>query len=379
VIFAGDLPVDVPGFARLDERRALLARLTAGLEWLDLGGGDKEARVGPGRILAGGGFEALLARAGVGREPMVDRGLQFARRRDASFVTYFIANRSDAAVDGWVPISPPEKRPGLISLADGGAVLFDPMQARRGSLPMRRGAAGGHEVYLQLAAGESCVLRVTLGPAGGAARAGGPAESSASRASTEPPVLARGALEAFPLYKAAGQSLELVRGWRVEFVSGGPELPAPADGVALRSWTELGGAQGRAFSGTARYTIRVSRPAQAAAAWRLHLGRVHETARVRLNGRELGTLIGPDYSLTIQAAQLALDNRLEIEVSNLMANRIADMDRRGLPWKIFYNVNMPASRPENRGADGLFDASRWEPRPSGLLGPVTLTPLAAVF
>ena len=97
-----------------------------------------------------------------------------------------------------------------------------------------------------------------------------------------------------------------------------------------------------------------------------------------LNGRDLGTLIGPAYVVTIERGQWSADNVLEIEVSNLMANRIADMDRRGQPWKIFYNVNMPASRPENRGADGLFDAARWEPRPSGLIGPVTLTPLAPV-
>ena len=34
--------------------------------------------------------------------------------------------------------------------------------------------------------------------------------------------------------------------------------------------------------------------------------------------------------------------------------------------------------PENRGADGLFSAAKWEPLESGLLGPVTLTPLAVV-
>jgi hypothetical protein len=62
-------------------------------------------------------------------------------------------------------------------------------------------------------------------------------------------------------------------------------------------------------------------------------------------------------------------------VSNLMANRIADMDRRGVVWKKFYNVNFPANRAENRNADGLFDASKWVPLDSGLLGPVTLTPV----
>ena len=63
-------------------------------------------------------------------------------------------------------------------------------------------------------------------------------------------------------------------------------------------------------------------------------------------------------------------------MTNLAANRVADLDRRGVPWKKFYNVNMPARRPENRDAHGLFSAAKWTPRPSGLLGPVTLTPLS---
>jgi hypothetical protein len=48
------------------------------------------------------------------------------------------------------------------------------------------------------------------------------------------------------------------------------------------------------------------------------------------------------------------------------------MDKNNLPWKIFYNTNMPARRRENV-KNGLFDASLWKPLPSGLLGPVTLT------
>jgi hypothetical protein len=66
---------------------------------------------------------------------------------------------------------------------------------------------------------------------------------------------------------------------------------------------------------------------------------------------------------------------LEVEVTNLMANRIADLDRRGVQWKKFYNVNFPARLQANRGPDGLFSAAKWSPLPSGLTGPVTLTPL----
>ena len=58
-----------------------------------------------------------------------------------------------------------------------------------------------------------------------------------------------------------------------------------------------------------------------------------------------------------------------------MANRIADMDRRGVQWKIFYNTNVAARDSNNRGRDGYFSAANWTPRESGLLGPVTVTPL----
>lgn len=57
-----------------------------------------------------------------------------------------------------------------------------------------------------------------------------------------------------------------------------------------------------------------------------------------------------------------------------MANRIAWMDRNGIPWKKFYNVNMAARLKENN-KNGIFDASHWEPVESGLSGPVTITPV----
>jgi len=95
-----------------------------------------------------------------------------------------------------------------------------------------------------------------------------------------------------------------------------------------------------------------------------------------LNGQNLGTLIGPDYRMYLDGSLLKETNTLRVDVSNLMANRIAYLDRHNIPWKKFYNVNFPARRRENTNAQGLFDASKWPPRDSGLLGPVTLTPVA---
>jgi hypothetical protein len=42
-----------------------------------------------------------------------------------------------------------------------------------------------------------------------------------------------------------------------------------------------------------------------------------------------------------------------------MANRIIDLDKRGVQWKKFYNINMSARLAENRGPDGLFTAAKW--------------------
>jgi hypothetical protein len=63
----------------------------------------------------------------------------------------------------------------------------------------------------------------------------------------------------------------------------------------------------------------------------------------------------------------ASGNLLTVEVTNLMANRLADLERReGDSWRPFLMVNIQYKP---------FDAASWEPVPSGLLGPVTLTPL----
>lgn len=76
-------------------------------------------------------------------------------------------------------------------------------------------------------------------------------------------------------------------------------------------------------------------------------------------------------------AALCIPHRtqLEVRVATTMANRIAHLDRHNEPWKKFYNINFPAWLAGNRNDAGLFDASRWAPRASGLAGPVTLTPM----
>jgi hypothetical protein len=68
------------------------------------------------------------------------------------------------------------------------------------------------------------------------------------------------------------------------------------------------------------------------------------------------------------------ENKLDINVSNLMANRIAYLDRQKVSWKKFYNINFPARKPENV-KNNLFNASEWPVESSGITGAVWLVPL----
>lgn len=327
-------PSDVSGLADLETRRA---RLKAAIDAVTFGPADangiREAVVGRGRIVQGPDLERLLARVTVRREPMVDRGLQFARRVDDMGRIYFVSNPGDKAIDAWVPID---------SQAET-VMGFDAMTGRHGRL-MARPTGSPRQVYLQLPPGGSLIV----------------AESPA-------PVR-----QAIDVYLAAGNTIDIPGPWTVRFLKGGPRLPQRRTTDKLVSWTTFGN-DAEAFSGTASYVTTFPRPK--AGAWQLDLGRVAESARIRINGREIATLIGPPYRVVLDSSQLPTTNTLEVWVTNLSANRIRDLDRRGVGWKKFYNVNFPARSPENRGADGLFTAARWEPLESGLLGPVTLTPV----
>ena len=330
------LPEDVPGYGRLTERRAEFRTALGRLSFSSTAGGD-EARVGRGRVVRGDVLSAL-PRLPVTREPLVQTGAGFIRRGHTDGHDYFLANLTDRTVDQWVPLG----------VAATSAVILDPLTGRGGTAALRR-KGSQIEVYLQLAPGESLVLRT--------ARA---AAATGSRWAYTAP---------------AGTPVELTGSWQIEFLKGGPERPAAATRTVLGSWTALGGETER-FAGTARYRLefdlaslaRTSGTTTSAEAWALDLGDVRESARVRLNGEDVATAWSVPFIVRLGTRVRPGTNVLEVEVTNLAANRIRDMDRRGVAWKIMHEINFVNInyRP--------FDASGWELTPSGLLGPVRLVP-----
>jgi hypothetical protein len=336
VVAFNGLPDEVAGLGDLEQRRSQFQMLRNGIRFDSSDAAVSEAPVGRGRILRGNDLDRLLARAGVSRESLVDRGLQFARRRHDAGRYYFITNSGDRDLDDWLPLDDRSRA----------AVIFDPDTGALGDASIRRSTAGTLAVRLQLPRTTSRVVMTTSVP-------------TQTR---------------FPSFTVAGRASHIGGLWTVRFITGGPSLPRERTIESLASWTTLGNDE-KAFSGTAVYSTRFPAPAASASAWRLDLGQIRDSARVRLNGQDLGTLLGRPFQLTVDRSQLSATNVLEVYVSNLMANRIAALDHAGVRWRTFYNVNFPARFPQNRGADGLFSAAAWEPVESGLLGPVTLTPL----
>jgi hypothetical protein len=311
----GARPQDVPGYGNLESRRASFARSLAQIP---------DAAIAPDIV-------AALETLAIPRERAAQAGLSYTRRARDDGHDYFFTNLGEREFDGWLPLARSVKS----------AWLMDALTGRIGTAAIRT-QAGVAQVYLQLASGESRLVRTATV----AAQRRGPAWPYARRASAGSPI--------------AGE-------WRIRFVAGGPVLPKADRMSALASWTTLPDEETRRFSGTARYRIEFDAPGRAAE-WLLDLGDVREAARVRLNGKHVADAWSLPFTVRLGALK-ARGNVLEVDVTNLPANRIRDLDARKVDWKILKEINLVSLKYKP------FDASGWDVAPSGLLGPVKLVPL----
>jgi hypothetical protein len=320
VIFES-LPEDVPGLSRLEARRAAFATAKTPLT--------------PNLVEADATRTLPLLQ--VAREAVAESGISFIRRATAEGYDYFFTNLTAKPYDDWVTLGRKART----------VLIFDPLTGHRGRSPVRHTVGGITDFYLQLAPGESLIVRTT----------------SESVPADIPHWSYRG---------KAGQPIVLDGNWAVTAVRGGPELPPAFKQTGFGSWTAQGGEWER-FGGTARYETEFTLPANAEAAdWLLDLGEVRESAKVIVNGQDAGVIWSLPMQRKIGALLKPGKNTLALEITNLAANRIRDMDKRKVEWKImreinFVNINY---RP--------FDASAWEVTTAGLLGPVKLVPLQAL-
>jgi hypothetical protein len=332
-----NLPQDVPGYAGHTEGQKQLKELVSKLRFTNQGN-VQVAAFGKGSVYMANDPADLLQTAGVRNESLAKTGMQFIRRTYNAGHVYFISNPTKEYKSEYLKLG----------VQDAKAALFNPMNGVSGNAATRRHADGSLEVLVQLPAGESIIIQTGN-------------------------TIAKAA--AYPVYEASGDPVVLNGNWKVAFEEGGSILPEPKDITTLTSWTNWEGKGYDYFSGMASYSTTFTKPGGKYKFVKLDLGTVGESCDVFINGEKLATLVGPVYAVMIPAIKLKKNNTLRVEVSNSMANRIIEVDKSGANWKKFYNTNFPSRLAENRGADGLFTPVKWEPRASGLMGPVTITPM----
>ncbi|MDR1200010.1 MAG: glycosyl hydrolase family 2, partial [Tannerellaceae bacterium] len=311
IIFTGQYPSDVPGFSRLAERRDSLANLLAQLP---------EAN----------NFDNCRAEP----EPFKTRfGGEYIRRTHREGYHYFFTMLQNKEVNGWMPLT----------VKAVSAMLFDPMTGKSGKAHIRE-AGNQTEIYLQLKPGESMIVKTF------------------SRKQTDAPE--------WVYYKESGKGFALTDHWQMNFIESDPAIKGDFSLPALGSWTDLPDDSLAVNKGTARYrTSFLLAEKKKGSEYRLCLGDVRESARVYVNGERVATLFSVPFHTNIGAYLKEGENHIEIEVTNLPANRIADYDRRGVRWRKFHDINFVNIAYD----DTRFDT--WAPLPSGLLGPVTVKEL----
>ena len=201
------------------------------------------------------------------------------------------------------------------------------------------------KVLVNLRSGESCILVVS------------PKAKVASSAPTLPQNSETTHLPA---------SIPLRGPWTLTFTEEAPKVNQTFKLDKLQTWETLS-PEAAVTMGTGIYTttFRLTKQ-QAKQHWLLDLGDVRESARVYINGQFIGCAWAVPFVLDCRNTLKKGKNELRIEVTNLPANRISDMDRRGIPWRKMKEINVVDINYKKTTYE------TWQPMKSGLNGDIKL-------
>ncbi len=284
---------------------------------------------------------ALLAEMQVPEVFQSDGPIRHGHRRTDVADVYFVANTTNAMVETSC----------TFRVSEGAPQLWDPVTAEIRSLP--RFARHGKTTSVPMTFEPHQSFFVIF-----------------PRNGPSPPPAAAGAVNF-----AAARPLQTLEGpWEVSFDPrwGGPEKVAFD---RLQDWTEREERGIEYYSGIATYRKTFGSSRGAGPRIYLDLGVVHDIARVRLNGEDLGVVWCAPWRVEITDAVKSGTNELEIEVANRWPNRLLgdsqppDKDARAVQW----DTGLLDGR-EFKTGRYTFTTGEGPGQllPSGLLGPVTL-------
>ena len=154
--------------------------------------------------------------------------------------------------------------------------------------------------------------------------------------------------------------------WKLSFTEDAPKVGETFNLKGVKTWESLSD-KAKVMMGTGVYetTIKLSKD-DAKKQWTIDLGDVRESARVYINGEYVGCAWAVPYILNCQNKLVKGKNTLRIEVTNLPANRIAEMDRQGVKWRKMKEINVVDINYKKTTYEN------WTPVPSGLNSTVKL-------
>ena len=278
---------------------------------------------------------AVMAHFAKAEAMRTDLGLRAIRRQNDTGYHYFIANLTPRDIDADIPLAIPFQ----------GATWYNPMNGDITSAIARNG-----KVRITLRSGESRILQTSAQPV--QQTSAQPVQYVAvAQPQTEQPQT---------------EQLPLTGPWTLRFTEEAPRVSGTFRLPKLQTWETLSDSAAITM-GTGIYetTFRLTKE-QAAQSWQIDLGDVRESARVYINGQFIGCAWAVPFVLDCRNTLRKGKNTLRIEVTNLPANRIADLDRRGVKWRKFNEINVVDIDYKRTTYDG------WAPMPSGLNSEVKL-------
>ena len=225
--------------------------------------------------------------------------LKAIRRSNEKGYHYFIANLTPHDVDQYISLSVDFKS----------VALFNPMDGE-----IYQGDVKDGKLRLQLKSGESVIVQTF---------------------DEEQPVGGKKKLNRIVDYKDLTN-----QHWTLRFIESEPSVMPTYQLDRLQSWEGLDRSAG-ILMGTGVYSSSfVLSEEEANQSWQIALGDVRESARVYINDHLIGCAWAVPFVLDCRDVLKAGENELRIEVTNLPANRIAEMDRQQIPWRKFHDINV---------------------------------------
>ena len=265
-------------------------------------------------------------------------GLKMIRRTNSIGHHYFIANLTSKDIATTMPLG----------VSDNHGIWYNPMTGE-----YHEASFSDKDIQLNLKSGESRILITSNKPVnewklGSKVKVGGKETITA----------------------ADSKTIDLTaNAWKLSFTEEAPKMGEVFNLKGLKSWENLS-EKAKVMMGTGVYetTFKLSKD-DAQKQWAIDLGDVRESARVYINNKYVGCAWAVPYILNCKDALNKGKNTIRIEVTNLPANRIAELDRQGVKWRKMQEINVVDINYKKTTYE------KWTPVPSGLNSSVKLVEL----